>query len=95
MSTEMIKTTPPNPQKNNLSVLSVLCHLLAGTHMERGQGRAHARRRADPKVLERVWRMRDRGMTFSSHVGMSREKRGARNMEEKQRGKDNPEPTSN
>lgn len=35
----MIKPTPQNPQKNNLSVLSVLSHLVARTHTERGQDR--------------------------------------------------------
>lgn len=31
--------TPKTPRKNNLSVLSVLSHLLAGTNTQRGQDR--------------------------------------------------------
>lgn len=71
-------------------------HTERGDRTGVGKGhRAHARKRADPKMLGKVWRMRDRGMTFPSHVGMSREKRGGRNTDGKQRGKDNPELTSN
>lgn len=96
------KNNPPKTPRKTISLCLVFYLILGQGHTQKGDRtgvgkghRVHVRRRADPKVLGRVWRMRDRGMTFSSLVGMSREKKGARNMEEKQRGKDNPEVTSN
>lgn len=87
----MIKTTPPKPPEKIISLCLVFYLIFWQGHTHRGDRtgvgrghRVHARRRTDPKVLGSVWRMRDRGMTFSSHVGMSREKRGERNIEEKQ-----------